>query len=471
MAFSAFSVDGSAEMLDAAETASEVSSGVIDVDEKKGYDEAEWLEYKDWFSRYGDDDDDYYDEEDPEPEERDPLRITSDGLIYLPEEKYGLCYVVHYIGRAKDLVIPKEINGIEVTGFYTHYEEYDEIHYFDDLPTVKTLTIEAKVENIPNVFINCPKLEKVTFPDTVVSFYDGLSGETCDWSPGAGCMAFSYCPKLKTVNIPGTIKGINGAAFYNTPWLNAREKKEKLVVVGKVLLSGRRTKGKVVMPKGVTYMAGDAFRDNKGMTELVVTRTINWSGNYIFDNCSSLKKITILNGVKSFPAGLCYNNVPKLRTIIIPPSMTSEGILDLFDDGDPYWDDTSYRANWTCYYYKGTPADKLLNSEYAFASFNSTVLPRKTKSFSVTPKSGSIEMKWKKVSTASGYQIKIATDSSFRHIVKKKKIDKGASQSLFCRVKGLKKAKKYYVKMRTYRTIDGKKYYGNYTKTHKVRVY
>ena len=80
-------------------------------------------------------------------------------------------------------------------------------------------------------------------------------------------------------------------------------------------------------------------------------------------------------------------------------------------------------------------------------------------------------MKWKKVSTASGYQIKIATDSSFRHIVKKKMIDKGASQSLFCRVKGLKKAKKYYVKMRTYRTIDGKKYYGNYTKTHKVRVY
>ena len=455
MAVSALPIAGSAELI-SPDIPSEIVAGENLGDEEIGYDEADWQEYKDWFAANSW----YFDKE-------DPLRITNDGLIYAPNEEYGVCDVVHYIGKAEDLVIPEEINGLKVDSFHTYYEYNKNIHFFDKLPTVKTLTIEAKVDFIPNVFRECPELEKVTFPDTVKYFTDYENDELSNFGTEEGCWAFYNCPKLKEVNIPGTIERVNGAAFKNTPWLTEREEKEKLVVVGKVLLSGRKAEGRVVVPEGVEYIAGDAFDKNNKMTELVIARTVKGSGDLVIGECNALEKITVLNGATYFAGGLVYSRTPNLKKIIIPPSMTYNGIMALIGD----WATHISKPDCVCYYYKGTDADKLFHEEFdIYGDVKCSVLPGKTKSFTATPNTRCIEMKWKKVSTATGYQVKVATNKSFKHIVKTRWIDKGSPQPLFCRVRNLKKGQKYYVKMRTYRTIAGKKYYGNYTKIRTVIV-
>ena len=67
----------------------------------------------------------------------------------------------------------------------------------------------------------------------------------------------------------------------------------------------------------------------------------------------------------------------------------------------------------------------------------------------------------------SGYQIVCATDEKFTENVVKTTV---SGKSLSKTVTGLKKGKTYYVKVRAYKTVNGKKIYGQYSsvKTQKV---
>ena len=66
-------------------------------------------------------------------------------------------------------------------------------------------------------------------------------------------------------------------------------------------------------------------------------------------------------------------------------------------------------------------------------------------------------------SEITGYQLKLATDSAFtknKKTVTVKGFDKASKK-----VTKLKGGKKYYVKIRTYKTVDGKKYYSDWSET------
>lgn len=80
----------------------------------------------------------------------------------------------------------------------------------------------------------------------------------------------------------------------------------------------------------------------------------------------------------------------------------------------------------------------------------------------------SFKLSWKKVSNASGYEITYATDSKFKKNKKICKVNKGKTTS--ATIKKLKAGKTYYVKIRAYQNVNGKKVYSGYTKTIKVKV-
>lgn len=78
---------------------------------------------------------------------------------------------------------------------------------------------------------------------------------------------------------------------------------------------------------------------------------------------------------------------------------------------------------------------------------------------------GKLKIKWKKVPGADGYEIRYAANKK----VRKPKRKTTGSKTLT--VKKLKKGKTYYVKIRAYRTDSaGKKVYGAYSKTRKVKI-
>ena len=102
---------------------------------------------------------------------------------------------------------------------------------------------------------------------------------------------------------------------------------------------------------------------------------------------------------------------------------------------------------------KGTyylASDLGIKFKYTFTPANTAVSSaKKTSSKAVT-------VKWKKVSDVTGYQIQYSTKSDFSS---KKTVTVKKASTTSTKIKSLKKGKKYYVRVRSYVTINGKKCY------------
>ena len=82
--------------------------------------------------------------------------------------------------------------------------------------------------------------------------------------------------------------------------------------------------------------------------------------------------------------------------------------------------------------------------------------------------SGSIKLKVKKVTKqASGYQIQYSLKKNFKG---KKTVNLKGFKKTSTTIKKLKKHKKYYVRVRTYKTVDGEKYYSAWSKVKTVKT-
>ena len=85
-----------------------------------------------------------------------------------------------------------------------------------------------------------------------------------------------------------------------------------------------------------------------------------------------------------------------------------------------------------------------------------------------------ITVRWKKQtlkmasSRITGYQIQLATDKNFTQ--NKKTVTVKGYKKVSRKVKGLKKKTKYFVRVRTYKTVSGTKYYSPWSKTKSVKT-
>jgi hypothetical protein len=110
-------------------------------------------------------------------------------------------------------------------------------------------------------------------------------------------------------------------------------------------------------------------------------------------------------------------------------------------------------------------------TKYRKATATTVIKVKPKKVTSKTLKSAatkSVTLTWTAVSANSGYQILLATNSGFSKNKKTVAVAGGSAKSK--KVKGLKKGKTYYVKVRAYKTIDGKKVYGAYSVARHVKT-
>ncbi len=79
-----------------------------------------------------------------------------------------------------------------------------------------------------------------------------------------------------------------------------------------------------------------------------------------------------------------------------------------------------------------------------------------------------ISVIWKKVSGVKGYQVQVATDKKFKK--NKKTVTIKKQKTTKTTVKKLKAKKKYYVRIRTYKIVNGKKVYSSWSKVKSVKT-
>ena len=94
--------------------------------------------------------------------------------------------------------------------------------------------------------------------------------------------------------------------------------------------------------------------------------------------------------------------------------------------------------------------------------------PKSAKIKKVKPAKKAVSVEWKKVSGIKGYQVQVATDKKFKKNKKTATVKKQKTTKVT--IKKLKAKKKYYVRIRTYKTVKGKKIYSSWSKVKKVKT-
>lgn len=159
---------------------------------------------------------------------------------------------------------------------------------------------------------------------------------------------------------------------------------------------------------------------------------------------------------------------------------------DFFFDPGPLGDNAAYRS--VSVIVKGTKQDEVKDSKPATKPSESATTPSTTQpttkpsttknTETVKPKKTSIKklskgkkkftVNWAKVSGVKGYQIQYSSDKKFKK--NNKSVTVAKQKTTKATVKKLKSKKKYYVRVRTYKTVNGKKIYSSWSKVKSVKT-
>lgn len=143
---------------------------------------------------------------------------------------------------------------------------------------------------------------------------------------------------------------------------------------------------------------------------------------------------------------------------------------DFFFDPGPLGDNAAYRS--VSVIVKGTKQDEVKDSKPATKPSTTkntkTVKPKKTSIKKLSKGKKKFTVTWAKVSGVKGYQIQYSSDKKFKKNNKSVTVTK--QKTTKATVKKLKSKKKYYVRVRTYKTVNGKKIYSSWSKVKSVKT-
>ena len=238
-----------------------------------------------------------------------------------------------------------------------------------------------------------------------------------------GACAFWQEDNLKQVTIPKSVKTIGDGAFSSTPLTS------------------------VTIPASVKTIGYEAFR-GANTTSLTIPDNVQ-VGVAAFRDLSCLKTLTVGKNVdiQKWAFGGCYN----LRSIYFKGKVKISSYYSELDGG------TFSSVNANVYF---PPSWTKVPSSTAYDAEKFTyILNAQTSLTGLSLSTGGVRKakpSWKKISGVTGYEIQMSRSSSFSSPTKK--IVKGTS-AIF----NVSKGKKYYFRVRTYKTIGGKKYYSKWS--------
>ena len=318
---------------------------------------------------------------------------------------------------------------------------------------MSSITIPAGVKEIGQTAFAGARLKSLTIPKSVTKI---------------GRKAF-HLHQMKSLTIPGNVKEVGESAFEGT---YKAASLEKLTIENGVKTIGERAfkeghLSTVVLPDSVESIGKAAFQNNTGNIRisghpvLVLTNNskllkVNTADeNFRVQLRSLAKNGTKVSGVKN----KTYSGKSQTQKVSV------KNALMTLNSGSEY--KVSYSGNKSV----GTAKIKITGT----GNYNGTI----TKTFKINPKGTSLKSvkkgkksfkaTWKKSSKTwtTGYQVQYSTSKKFK---KAKVATVKSYKKTKVTVKKLKKRKTYYVHMRTYKTVKGKKYYSGWSKIKKVKT-
>lgn len=208
----------------------------------------------------------------------------------------------------------------------------------------------------------------------------------------------------------------------------------------------------------ITSIGEYAFENNASLTELTLPKTVTYIGSYAFSSCTHLQKV--MGVAKDCKFGnQIFLGCPNSAAVYD----YEQNILDSEKvSTKPIISKPSEKVNT-----KPTisnPSEK----EDENSDTEVTVSKPTLKFVKAIKKGHKIKVSWNKVSNASGYQVCWYKDKKCKKTVAKKNIT-NANTTRYSG-KGFEKGKKYYVRVRAYKIINGSKIYGKKSNIKSVKA-
>ena len=259
----------------------------------------------------------------------------TEGVIFELSEDGASYAVTGYQGAAAEVYIPSYYQGLPVTsiGDWAFY----------DRSSLTSVTIGDGVTSIGDwAFEGCSSLTSVTIGDGVTSIGGGafrscsslISVSIGDGVTFIGDWAFEGCSSLTSVTIPDSVTSIGVGAFGDCNGLTSISVDLQnqayhsagnclIETQSKTLIAGCETS--VIPADGsVTSIGESAFDDCVSLKSITIPDSVTSIGDRAFWRCRSLTSITIPDSVTSIGESAFYN-CDGLTSIVIPDSITSIG--------------------------------------------------------------------------------------------------------------------------------------------------
>ena len=215
--------------------------------------------------------------------------------------------------------------------------------------------------------------------------------------------------------------------------------------------------GATLLLEGTDYVIEGRNNVNAGTAELVITGRGSYGGAKVMTFKILPKEVT--PSVTLSTSVYTYN-----RSVRTPAVTVKSGSVTLKKDKDYAAAFASGRKNVGKYSVKVDLKGNYKGTKTVYLTIN----PKGTSISKLKKAKKAITVKWKKqsakmaTSRITGYQILLATNSSFTQ--NKKLVTVKGYKKISKKVTKLKGKKKYYVKVRTYKTVSGVNYYSTWSK-------
>ena len=394
--------------------------------------------------------------------------VISNGINYVDLSSFSNCYNIKEFNLGKDI---KELRLWE----------------FDNFKFLKKINIALDnpyMISVDGIVYNKNKTMLICYPcgrnNSEFSIQEGIK------SIEPYC--FLYSKNLKKIIIPNSVKTIGCGAFSNSgivdlvipDSVNLIEDDPfnccnnlKTVKVGNGVtriesFSKCENLESIEFGNSVEYIYG---RYGENLKTVVLPKSLKQIGSNIFKNCYNLKDVYYSGNENDwekiqigsdnyglFTAQIHYISTPTKQPDVNPTPGGSTGGGGGFTPA-PTPEDTDKKDE-----------DKKPETEPAqpTAPTDTTEKPANIKVNKTLAKKKALVVYWNKIANASGYQIQVATDKKFK---KNKKTVTVAKQNTSKKtVKKLKAKKKYFVRVRAYKIVDGKKSYGKWSKIKSIKT-
>ena len=199
---------------------------------------------------------------------------------------------------------------------------------------------------------------------------------------------------------------------------------------------------------------------------------------YAFHRCDNLTSVTIPNSVTSIgDHAFGYNFADeRVKGFTIYGTLGTEAERYANDNGFTFMDVASKPSEpstepITQPTTQPTPQPSVPATQPEQTTQAQSKPAQKSKSTKIKKVKGSkkaIAVQWVKTKGVKGYQVQVATDKKFKK--NKKTVTIKKQKTTKTTVKKLKAKKKYYVRVRTYKIVNGKKVYSSWSKVKSVKT-